>query len=269
MQTIHCKAPHAAWRTRAHCERAPAHACANLLHTLQHAEPDTGATPAAELAACRAPPPAPSAVLLSAFIAVLREWEPGLVAIIAAVLEAQLTFSFSFTHLKDVCMGPGVTKSGRRLTCTRYGYYDWAIATPPLRRSSGVRVTVHRGGGGVAVGVIGTTEPGVVKHGNCFHHATAHAWYGHGHVHLAGQRSRRPGDTGGWPSGGWKTGDVAALMLDPGARTLTLKHRRLGKVFVIVLPDTSDWFVNVCVFCQGESVEVQPMGKADFDAFLH
>ena len=209
------------------------------------------------------PPTQPSSAALHAFIAVLRDWEPGLVAIIAAVFKAQT--AHRFTHLWDGGAGIAVSEDGRRVTNTRGGKHDWAIWTPALRNGGCVRVTMHEGGF-TTIGIIGTTDPGVVEHGHSFSHATAHGWGGYGGVYLAGQLNW---GHGGWPDDSWKTGDTAALTLDTATNTLTLKHRRLARAFTISLPGgVPEWFLNVSLYDQGVSVEAQPMTTAEYDAFL-
>ena len=211
----------------------------------------------------------PPAALLHALIAALHDWEPGLVKIIAAVLEAQTVVRF--THLKDGGRFINVSEDGLRVTHTRgprgANGDDWAIATPALGDGGCVGVTVHKARyGHLVIGVIGTTAPGDVRYGNSFNHATAHGWMGNGWVYLAGQDS--PGH-GGVTQEWWRTGDEAALMLDTNAGTLTLKHRRLGRAFTLSLTGgAADCFVNVLLRNEGQSVEVQRMQPADFDAFL-
>ena len=190
----------------------------------------------------QAPAP-PSAALLCAFVAALHDYEPGLVAMVAAVIDAQTTCRF--THLRAGGRFVGVSQGGRRVTHARArsGKDEYAIATPALGNCGGcVGVVVHEGGRhGTTIGVIGTTEPGGNKGGSSclqdsFDHGTAHGWDGGGYggmVYLAGQWSQYHG---GWPADGWKAGDTAALMLDTAAGTLTLKHRRLGRAFTIGLP---------------------------------
>ena len=85
-------------------------------------------------------------------------------------------------------------------------------------------------------------------------------------VYLAGQRNSYHG---GWPGYGWRTGDTAALALDTATNTLTLKHRRLARAFTISLAGgVAEWFLNVSLDHTGESVEVQRMSTAEYDAFL-
>ena len=113
-----------------------------------------------------------------------------------------------------------------------------------------------------AIGVIGT--PDSMSKCHSANHATAYGWHGDGNVWLAGNRNH---GHGGWPSGGWKRGETVALMLDTAGTSLTLKHRRLGRTFVISLPSgVAEWFVNVVPSDLG-SFEVQPMSTADYASF--
>ena len=205
----------------------------------------------------------PSAVLLHLFVEMVGRYEPGLVKEIMAILEAQ---SFAFAHLSARI---GVSEDGRRcyrrVTHTRDDEWDWAIATPALHNGGCVRVTVHKCGfGDITIGVIGTPD---VRDGYSFYHATAHGWDGYGgYVYLAGQRTD---GHGGWPRLGWEPGDTAALTLDTATNILTLKHRRLRRAFTVSLPGgVSEWFLNVSMEGDGESVAVQPMSTAEYGAFL-
>ena len=193
----------------------------------------------------------PSTALLHAFVTALRDWEPGLVAIIEAVLAAQT--GIRFTRLRDGGRYINVSEGGRRVTHTcggivcvgqwpLYPKNDWSIATPALSDGGCVGVTVHRvesrGVNRVIIGVIGTTNPDY----HSFRHTTAHGWGGtsrghaNGAVYVAGQEKYARG----WPSIGWQTGDEAALMLDKAAGMLTLKHRRLDRAFTISLAGAAD-----------------------------
>ena len=227
------------------------------------------ATPAATSTAGRAQT-RPSAALLHALIAALRDWEPGLVAIIKANLEAQS--ACRFIHLEDGGAGLAVSPNGRRVTNTRRGRKDdWAIATPGVQADGSwcVAVTVHQSGwDGVTIGVIAVADPSGADHGKSFHHPTANGWINDpsGGMYRAGEPDGRHD---GWPDEGWHTGDVAAMRLDSAAKTLTLKHRRFGWAFTIAgLQDMPGWFVNVSLRSQGDSVELQPMTTAAYDAFL-
>ena len=211
----------------------------------------------------------PSAVLLHLFVEMIDRYEPGLVKVIKAILEAQ---RFKFTQVGAGGVGIAVSEDGRRVANSR-GNINWAVGTPALRNSGCVRVTVHQSGYGgftITIGVIGTADPGDARHGNnSFNHATAHGWQGGygGHMYLAGQCTTE--GHGGWPSGGWQTGDTAALTLDAATNTLTLKHKRLARAFTISLAGgVAEWFVNVGLGRASDSVEVQPMSTAAYDAFL-
>ena len=180
----------------------------------------------------------PSAAALHAFVAVLRNWEPGLVAITAAVRKAQAVFSF--TQLRDGGVRLAVSEDTRDVAHAFAGDNDWAIGTPALHNGGCVRVTVHQGRC-LAISVIGTADPGDVENGFSVYHDTAHGWHGEdvgGGVYLAGQLNY---DNDGWPSDGWKTGDTAALMLDTATNILTLKHRRLARAFTIRLFGPAAW----------------------------
>ena len=167
------------------------------------------------------------------FLRWLDEYEPGILACQVDPIVEALT-RFAFTHLKDGGVGIDVSEGGRRVTHTRDGGGDWAIGTPALRVGRCVRITVCEAmcDGGITIGVIGTTDPSDGMAGNGFYHDTADGWDGRGDVCLAGQSNLFHG---GWPSGGWKTGDTAALALDTATNTLTLKHRRLAQAFTISL----------------------------------
>ena len=162
-----------------------------------------------------------AAVELWFLIRQLDHWEPGLVAIVKAILEVQMPSS-TFTHLKDGNGHLDVTTEGRRVTNTHIkrpgpgskGQFllglshrnlnGWAIMTPGVR--CGVRcwhITVHEDGNnhtnGVGIGVIGTTDPSDVERAdgewadrggdgsNSFWHATAHGWHSHAEHMSAGR----------------------------------------------------------------------------------
>ena len=119
-----------------------------------------------------------------------------------------------------------------------------------------------------------------------FCHATGYGWtssdgwhmYG-SYVYAAGEASRygnsltyaeRIMDHDSWPAGGWLDGDEACLKVDCGAGTVSLRHRRHGKTFTLGGLDgtVAEWFPHVCMFDKGNSVEVQPLSTAAYDAFL-
>ena len=226
-----------------------------------------------------------AAVALHLFVQALDWLEPGLVAIVKAILEAQK--ASTFTHLLGYKAGSGlaVTTEGRRLTLEMAGV-SWAIMTPGARGAVRYwRITVRSGNpepmSHTVVGVIGTTDPGEIAlhHGSSFGHATGNGWCGSGEVYLAGQWM---GNTnhGGWPNVGWLDGDEAGMRVDTAAKTLTLKHRRHSSTFTIAIGSLevggtardSEWFVNVSLDADHssdrDSVEVQPLTAAEFDAFL-
>jgi len=212
------------------------------------------------------------AVVLWFLVRVLRDYEPGLVAIVKAILGAEIPSTF--THLQDGGTDLEVTAEGRRVTLTRTGYGNdvWAIASPgALDQVRCWRVMVHKVVKcGVIIGIIGTTDPGDVRRRlRLDEHATGYGWTGCGDVFLAGE-NHGAGRKLGWPRfDGWKGGDEAALRVDRAASTVTLKHHRLGQSFTLHGLDAAveEWFVNVRLHTTGESVEVQPLTAAAFDAF--
>ena len=139
---------------------------------------------------------------------------------------------------------------------------------PVLHSDRCVHPTVHTGGRtGLTIGVIGTADPGDVHNDISYYHATAHGWRGYGGgVYLAGQWNDGHGV---WAYGGWQAGDTAALTLDTATNTLTFKQRRLARAFTISLAGSvAEWFLNVSLFYEGDSVEALRMSTAEHDAFL-
>ena len=221
-------------------------------------------------------------VVLWFFVRLLEFWEPGLVRTVKAILKAQTS---TFTHLQDDGKNLAVTSGGTRVTNTGPvvgSGWVWAIVSPGAKghvRCWRVTVPAVWHNSGVIIGVIGTTHPGDIENSNSFQHATGFGWgdggwYGgcNGPVYLAGENKGGLRDGfGGWPNFGWQRGDEAALRVDCAASTVTLKHRRLDRSFTLQGLDTAveEWFVNVCLRNAGESVEVQPLTVAEFDAFHH
>ena len=220
------------------------------------------------------------AATVAAFVARLARVEPGLVGIAKDILEAQ-TRPSTFTHTKGgrftsttrpSALHPRGTGAGHvelsaggRCVTKRHYAPDWAIMTPGTQNLHVRcwRATVHAGGP-VALGVIGTTEPAGTMYS--LHHPTSNGWGSFGTVYVAGAERRF---CGGWPrEEGLRVGDEAALCVDRAARTLTLKHRRLGRAHAYTIAgldtDVQEWFVHACLFCDGDSLEVQPLSHADF-----
>jgi len=242
---------------------------------------------AVEAGTALAPPAAvlqsPPSALLSAFVAALRHWEPGLVEIVEAVLHAQAPDRL--THLRPTTLtldhlraggtgtGFGVAEDGRLMTCTRdcgSRHSGSVVLAPALRDGTCVGITLRRreyqqghcvwktnGAGyhaGLTIGVIGATARGAT-----------HGWCDAGDAYLAGQRISHHQ---GWSCSGWQDGDTAALMLDTAAGTLTLKHRRLGRAFVIDLGGgVPNWFLSVQHIDDADSIKVQLISTAEFHAF--
>ena len=219
---------------------------------------------------------APAAVALWFLVRLLDDWEPGLVAIVEAILEARTPRSSYFDRLKDGGRGLCVSNGGQRLTHTRHGV-DWGVMWPRLRSGAACwHVAVHAGGDVTTIGVTGAAEPTAPRLGGDHgfrRQATAYGWVGFGGVYLAGQSCY---DHGGWPGhGGWRAGDTAALRVDCAAKTVTLKHRRHGQSFELDVAGAGaasgvavEWYVSVCLGHTGDSVEVRPMGHAEYDVFL-
>jgi hypothetical protein len=58
---------------------------------------------------------------------------------------------------------------------------------------------------------------------------------------------------------GWQTGDEATFKLDCQARTLSVKHKRLGKVFTIDgLHAGETWHIHANLHGASDSLEVLP-----------
>ena len=203
----------------------------------------------------------------------LGRYEPGLVVIVKAILTAQT--AGRFTRLARG-RPHEITAAGRRVTLASVGIcglYDAATMMPGVVVAGGGarcwRITVHQAGDYVAIGIIGTGDLGGAHAGYGRNHATAHGWDSDGVVHVAGRAA--PG-YGGWPvyTCGWQKDDQAAMRLDTAAGTLALKHERHGRSFAIAGLDggVAEWFVNVGLEDDGDSVEVQPMTTDEYDAFL-
>ena len=113
------------------------------------------------------------------------------------------------------------------------------------------------------VGVIGTTSPG---RDDSYNHATSYCWRSYnGNTFTAGQSTGQANGTGT----AWQNGDEVALQLDVGARTLTLKHRRLQKVCTLssLAAGTREWFIHLSMY-KTASAEVFPLTPAAWASFL-
>jgi hypothetical protein len=79
-------------------------------------------------------------------------------------------------------------------------------------------------------------------------------------VFIGGQQN--PGH-GGWPSDKpWHTGDEATFKLDCQARTLSMKHKRHGKVFTMEgLPAGKTWHIHTNMHGRNDSLEILPPSK--------
>ena len=204
-------------------------------------------------------------------IVMLRYHEEGLVDIILAIMSAQNP-DRTFTVLSsngDLA----VSSDGHRITKTGDHDYEYGIMTPGTPADGAgehcrllcCQLIVHKCGGDLLCGVIATTDPG--RH-DSYSHATSYIWCSHsnGWAFIAGKRSQR--NHGGWK--GFEDGDEAALLLDVGARTLTMKHRRTAREYRLtdLVTDTGEWFIHACTYAKGDSVGVLPLTLGEYTAFL-
>ena len=169
----------------------------------------------------------------------------------------------TFCHV-SASQGPTISNEGRRATGTCNSNWKYAIMAPGF--TAGVhqwRVVVHTTAGYTMVGVIGTTSPGMDR---SFNHATNYCWRTYeGGTWTAGQYTDQANGTGAK----WQDGDEVALQLDVGARTLTLKHKRLQKVCTLssLAAGTREWFIHLNVHGTA-SAEVFPLTPAAWASFL-
>jgi hypothetical protein len=159
-------------------------------------------------------------------------------------------FDYGFTHL-----GKGVVASGegnRRVTNGVQGH-RFAVATPGI--SEGIvfwDVKIHQVGW-TCMGVIANTAPAETSYSD----GTSYGWGGPSQVYIGGAIVSAHG---GWPSDKpWCTGDEMTLKLDCQARTLSMKHKRHGKVFTIEgLPAGKTWHIHANLNGGNDSLEILP-----------
>jgi hypothetical protein len=102
------------------------------------------------------------------------------------------------------------------------------------------------------VGVVANATPGEMSYSD----GTCYAWGANDHSWIAGTAQQ---GYLGWPAAAWNTGDEATFKLDCQARTLSVKHRRIGKVFTIPnLPADKKWYIHVHLCGTKDSLEILP-----------
>jgi hypothetical protein len=101
------------------------------------------------------------------------------------------------------------------------------------------------------MGVIANTAPAQTSYSD----GTSYGW-GENQVWIGGKNE---GAHGGWPNKAWHTGDEATLKLDCQARTLSMKHKRHGKVYTIEgLPAGKTWHIHAILNGANDSLEILP-----------
>ena len=164
----------------------------------------------------------------------------------------ELPFDYGFTHLGDGVVASG--EGNRRVANAAGGGHHFALATPGI--SAGVvfwDIKMHQvvNNNWILMGVIANTAPIQNSYGD----STSYGWAGStNQVYIGGKNNA---GHGGWV--GWQTGDEATFKLDCQARTLSVKHKRLGKVFTIDgLPAGKTWHIHADLHGASDSFEVLP-----------
>jgi hypothetical protein len=163
-------------------------------------------------------------------------------------------FDYSFTHL-----GKDIVASGEGSRCvtnrnTGRGANSYAIATAGISEGAVFwdAKMHHANDSWFGMGVIAKTAPGQSPHSD----ATSYMWGSSSRVHISGKESR---GHGGWPAKAWQAGDEATFKLDCQACTLSVKHKRLGKVFAIEgLPAGKTWHIFTHLVYRNDSLEILP-----------
>jgi hypothetical protein len=161
---------------------------------------------------------------------------------------------YGFTHLGQDVVASG--EGNRRVTNGVQGH-SFAVATPGI--SEGVvfwDVKMHqvKGNNWILAGVIANTAPTKDSYGD----GTSYGWASNAaEVWIGGKNTP---SHGGWPGDKpWHTGDEATLKLDCQARTLSMKHKRHGKVFTIEgLPAGKTWHIHANIHGADDSLEILP-----------
>jgi hypothetical protein len=190
---------------------------------------------------------------LSIRVKVFGQHVPGSPFEVQATMDRPFDYSFTKLSPKAVASGDG----NRRVTSGATDY-QFALATPGI--SEGVvfwDVKIHQVGNWILAGIIANTEPGE----NSYSDGTCYAWAGTSQVHIGGKNNA---SHGGWPEDKpWRTGDEATFKLDCQARTLSMKHKRHGKVFTIEgLPAGKTWHIHANMHSKkNDSLEILPSSE--------
>jgi hypothetical protein len=157
------------------------------------------------------------------------------------------SFDYGFTHLGQSVVASG--EGNRRVT--NGSGHSFAVATPGI--SEGVvfwDVKMHQVDTWILAGVIANTAPTEVSYSD----GTCYGWASMNQVYIGGKNSPSHGD---WLA--WCAGDEATLKLDCQARTLSMKHKRHGKVFTIEgLPAGKTWHIHANLHGANDSLEILP-----------
>jgi hypothetical protein len=174
---------------------------------------------------------------------------------------------YGFTHVGRGVRNPvgknSNCRGGKRVyNGSREGQH-FAVATPGMANGFffwDVKMHAVQNNDWILIGVIANTAPSEQSSTDI----SSYGWSSSNQVWIGGKCCL---GFGGWQGKQlWRAGDEATVRLDCEGCTLSMKHRRLDRVFVITgLPAGKTWFIHAGLNGRGDSLEILPPSE-EFDA---